>query len=229
MTRVFIMAQGKQSRMHHLAIRKQLLEVGGEPLIGRQIRQVRERYHEPTVVAWADFAPVVEKMYRARIHQLRYAGNCILDGMHATSPWWQDEADIFLLGDVVFSNAMMDSIFACKHDANFWGTGDVGAATGELFAFAMRGREAVNATAELLLIAPCRGARTTSGQGGHLRNLLWLWMQYKGLHPCLPLQYHEDVMTVVSDWTHDIDTDRQVEELLPELDAHVREERLANC
>lgn len=232
-TRVFIMAQGIQSRMHKLQTRKQLLEVGGMPLLGRICKQVFESgvlvrpetigcSDTPTIIGWPDMAEVATK-YGATLRTMRYPGVCILDGMHATSPWWSDYRNIFLLGDVVYSNDAMDTILSYEGDVQFFGTPDVGRATGELFGFVMNGREIVNQTAELLLIAPCRGVNATKGQGGHLRILLWLWMQCRGLHGDGIIEYHSDLLTPITDWTNDIDTDKQVAELLPLLDEKVRE------
>lgn len=226
LTKVFVMAQGQQSRMHRLPIRKHLLCVNGETLLARICRQVREREAIPHVFCWPDVHIHVGAVGGYPM-DFRYPGSCILDGMHASTPWWCDERNIFLLGDVVYSERAMDKVFGFNRDVQFFGTEDMGRATGELFAYVMRGRPVVNQTAELLLIAPCRGVNSKLGQGGHLRELVWLWMKMLGLQGTGILEYNVDLLTVFGDWTSDIDTDLQVQELLPQLETHVRQEREA--
>lgn len=224
MTKVFIMCQGLQSRMSKLVTRKQLLKVGGRPMLARTIGQVRAFDLEPVVIGWPDMSRVVEQEYGCELVTLRYAGNCILDGMAGCEPRWDDSRNVFLLGDVVYSRDAITTILNCLEEVQFFGQENVGVSTGELFAYSMMG-PSVNITAQLLMIAPCRRIMSTRGQGGHLRNLIWLWMRYHGMYPSPPYEYHTDLLTVISDWTNDIDTDEQVETLLPILDEHVRQER----
>jgi hypothetical protein len=234
-TRIFIMAQGMQSRMTGLKFRKQLLHVGGQAILARTIGLVRSHWYmpvdaptsmtmEPTVVGWPDFSTLVEQEYGCELLTLRYAGSCILDGMHGTDPHWSAHRNIFLLGDVVYSRAAMDTILSCDEDVMFFGTDDLNRATGELFAYTMAGA-AVNTTAELLMRVGCRKLQLDRGQAGHLRNLLWIWMQFLGLKPSTLHEYAEELMTAISDWTNDIDTDADVRDLLPELDRHAWDER----
>jgi hypothetical protein len=210
--------------MRKLATRKQLLKVAGQSLLGRIIGQVRRLELEPTVIGWPDLGDVVMRQYGCELVTLRYAGNCILDGLAGCEPRWCDGRNTFLLGDVVYSKAAIDTILGCTDEVQFFGTSDVGVNTGELFGYTCAG-ESVNLTAQLLMIAPCRRVVSEKGQGGHLRNLIWLWMRFHGMYPSLPREYNEALFTPIEDWTNDLDTDEQVETLLPELDRHARTER----
>jgi hypothetical protein len=219
------MAQGRQTRIKSISTRKQLLPVGGRPLLVRTIGQVRARKHEPVVVGWPDMQRVVEQEYGCELITLTDPGDCILDGIFMTMGRWWRGRNYFLLGDVVYSNAAMDTIFGCKEDVAFFGTTDLHAAGGELFAYTMLGRS-VAVTAELLLEVPCRQVNYQGvQQAGHLRNLLLQWQRHLGLTPKTQDYYAEELLVPIEDWTDDIDTDEQVQNLLPYLDRKVREER----
>lgn len=239
--RVFIMAQGIQSRMPNATTRKQLLKVAGQPILARTIGQVRAHSYkpadcprsvsmEPIVVGWPDMEELVTGQYGCELLTLRWPGLCILDGMHGTDPYWSDGRNIFLLGDVVYTREAIHTILTCQADVMFFGTTNMGQALGELFAFSIADG-AVNTTAELLMKVECRYAHSVSnhtkhGQAGHLRNFLWLWMRYLGLRNKSGHEHYADeIYTPISDWTNDIDTDKEVAELLPELDRLAWEER----
>lgn len=107
MTTIFIMAQGNQARMGAaLATPKQLLEVNGEPIISRTIRLLGPRPF--FVVAEAN------DHWRALDHPtpiltLPSQGNYLVPGIMACKQFWTDDT-LFLLGDVVYSKAVLDRI-----------------------------------------------------------------------------------------------------------------------
>jgi len=104
-----ILAAGDQSRWeqdHDLGVsHKQLIDIAGEKLIDRIVRQCRDRGREPLIITHhqaiveavdASYCPVVSR---------RWTCDTLLH-----SPWgWRT---IVLLGDTLYSRTVMDRIFA---------------------------------------------------------------------------------------------------------------------
>jgi len=102
-----ILAAGEQVRwkMTEPPYHKQLLDVGGETIIERIWRQCRARGTEPAVITHKPelFAQILYKKPERR----RWTVETLL----STYDLWQERV-IVLLGDVVYSRAVMDRIFA---------------------------------------------------------------------------------------------------------------------
>ena len=232
--RVLIMAQGQQSRLAHLDHPKHLLEVDGEPILGRTLRLLRELAPKatPTVIGWPALLCHAQSLVT-----LPEPGQCILDGIDATRFLWGSGRVLVLLGDVIFSRAALSNILADGRDLFFAGTPELSASDGEVFAmgFAPAARKLLD---ELLRYAPCRfdGERRRqfpTQQGGHLRRLVWeaqrvrmgLELGERNWHPqAAETATSSDLYLVVDDWTDDIDKPSDVARL-PFLSGCARAEK----
>jgi len=106
--RVLILASGKATRFG--GVKKQLLRLpSGTTIIERTMCQCRKRGASPVLVTCdgeiaatnGGYAFVPEKHERT------------VDTFYSTKPLWSDKT-IVLLGDVVYSNTLMDRIFSTK-------------------------------------------------------------------------------------------------------------------
>jgi len=149
MTRAIIMAQGKGSRWttshrHHmdiLATHKQLLPVGDETVISRTIRQLKELgISDVWVIAGSD---IFDQIGDVGCYSLREPTGSIIQGIIGIRHLWMNEPDVlFVLGDVLFSNAMMKTIATHKKSAFFGREGGnvvTGKESKEIFALRLVG------------------------------------------------------------------------------------------
>ncbi len=114
MVTVLILAAGEQARWE-ADLPKQLLRIKKETVIGRIQRQVKDRghsayviTHHPTITAY------VQRVIRPR------ARRWIAETLRSTEYMWTKRV-IVLLGDVLYSKALMDEIIAYNGDLRFWG------------------------------------------------------------------------------------------------------------
>lgn len=113
----FILAAGDAHRFNGTL--KQLLEVRGETLLARQIRQVRARGGSPAVVghapqirdhAWMSDCPFIEPVARRWTAETFYS----------TREFWSGQTRI-LLGDCIYSKQTMDRIFTHELMVSWFG------------------------------------------------------------------------------------------------------------
>jgi hypothetical protein len=118
MTTVLVLASGEQARWEIGQGIKQFLPIEKESLITRIQRQVQDRgqvavvvAHNPLIlkVSWAYYT-IVKKEER------RWIAEAV-----KTSRWCWESRVIILLGDVVYSKTLMDSIFEYGGPVRFWG------------------------------------------------------------------------------------------------------------
>ncbi len=201
------MAQGRQERLAELGHPKQLLEIApGETILARTIRLLKEIiFPEPEdeidVVGSTELA---SSTHGASLIPLDDPGFCILDGL-ARKRLIADRT-VVLLGDVVYSRRAISTILGIEQDLFFFGTPDLTNSTGEIFAFGFS-LERLGDVRRALDEAPCRRAQVDKGQPGHLRYL----MRDLGIVVGGP-GYIES-----TDWTKDIDTPKDLREVLPHL------------
>lgn len=109
MPTVFIMAAGEQSRWPRYHIPKQMLEVGQETILQRQIRQVNREGLTPFVVthrtSLTTHAFASGDVHVIKPKDRRWLAESILSTQHE----WEGPL-IFLLGDVIFSKAAIDRV-----------------------------------------------------------------------------------------------------------------------
>jgi CTP:molybdopterin cytidylyltransferase MocA len=125
--RGLIMAQGNQERMGtSITYPKQLLPIGSETIIGRTVRLLRSlgvadivvvARHVPT---WTQFAA----MHKVELQTLPETGTGAAAGIWRSRHLWTDPDLAVLLGDVVFSRAVLSSVVAGEGlDFHIWSRG----------------------------------------------------------------------------------------------------------
>lgn len=228
-TRYLIMAQGGQERLPTLGYSKCLIPIGDEPLLSRTLRLLAELDSSVTpgsvsVIGREELRRTCQNA--AELVTLTTPGKCILDGIAQTRPLWGNARTTILLGDVLFSRAVMAAIVEQSHYADcapgFWGTADLSASGGELFAMSFH-RSWYENMQLLLNSAPCRRTNPTRSQPGHLRNLMLAVQGLLGWKAGDPEPYwHPALMAVVDDFTTDFDTPTDLAEMPRVIDAMLR-------
>jgi hypothetical protein len=106
-TAVLILAAGEQKRwpMTEPPYHKQLLDVGGETIVARIVRQCRSRNTEPLIISHRDWPMNVQVVEPCG------ATRWTVETLFSTYDLWKKRT-VVLLGDVVYSRATMDRIFA---------------------------------------------------------------------------------------------------------------------
>lgn len=115
MTTVLILAAGEQARWEDDYGLKQLRPIEGESLIVRTQRQVRQRSQAAFVVTHKE---VLQRLSERAVYPTRR--RWIAETLRSTAYMWTDRV-IVLLGDVVYSKAVMDSIINYDGAIRFWG------------------------------------------------------------------------------------------------------------
>lgn len=206
-----LMCQGQQRRLRDLEGPKHLLDVGGEPIVVRTLRLIREvlphGFHmqeNALVTVHAPDGPYRDDLemflsphpFRQAVHgradailPLANPGICIVDGIlaaaDANAGWGTGYhgRQIILLGDVVWSRAALRAFLADERPVVFAGTPVLSPSEGEVFALGFDDPQAMR---NLCMSCPCRvdGSRLRGfrqQQGGHLRRLLWHAQERAGL------------------------------------------------
>lgn len=232
--RVVILSQGQQSRLGDpkLVGYKQLLPLqacAGAPILLRTYRQLMARpdSFDVVLVAWPEILaglagspmqrdPFIE--YRNHLVTLAVPGNSSLRGIHRylhSSIGSRDREDtIVLLGDVVYSWACLDALFAMAKVGGFVGTSDLSGDAGELWGVAWPGRLSQYMFRELedaLLFHP----PFDEYQCGQMRR--WVsGFRTGSLVGEVARRRRDGSYLDIDDYTRDIDTRAQLA-LLPEL------------
>lgn len=145
--RTVIMAAGPGERWgDHCGVPKQLVEIDGEPILRRTIRQVHE---------WTGQAPVVtvpQSGFFGELSAEEIVGSGVVEIRKFLNVTF-DEPTLYLWGDVYFSDAAMRTIFATEDTPVFYGRygGNAVKTWGELFA-ARLDRDAILKAKALSLI-----------------------------------------------------------------------------
>jgi len=120
--KIFIMAQGDGSRWkENTKIElpseyKQLIPLGKETIITRTLRQLEG--YDITVIADGYFAPFMPE--NIKLVYFRVPG-CLLRGIWQTRSWWGESGNVFLLGDVVYSNELLRKIVKYSTEISIFG------------------------------------------------------------------------------------------------------------
>ena len=115
--RVLILAAGQQSRFPENYTPKQLLEICGETLLARQVRQLKQFDVIPTVITKNN-----EIKRQAPVSFEPRHNDTVLQTLLSTEPLWSAKT-IILLGDVFYSQKLIEDIFADSQPIKFWLTG----------------------------------------------------------------------------------------------------------
>jgi hypothetical protein len=131
MTTVLVLAAGEQARWEIGQGIKQFLPIDKETLIGRIQRQAVDRGQYATVITWRSDIMKASKSYYLihRPDERRWIAETL-----RTTRWLWEPRVIVLLGDVVYSKQIMDSIFEYGGPVRFWGN------TGEIYALSFDSR-----------------------------------------------------------------------------------------
>ena len=219
--KIYILAQGKGSRWKDDSGRdkgiqlpseyKQLVPIGnGEVLIQRTIRQLWEisrargirvegDWSHATLIAPGDFLLYnIPKWIEFR--SFREPTGCILEGICKTKKEWRDHRIVFLLGDVVYSNRMMQKIISNTDTVSFFGREGANIFTGK--------------DASKIFALSFNKVDATQLYIWHWMRKLWfrdqindakLWTLYNYIHETYPVQAYP-MRTVDNDYTDDIDS-----------------------
>jgi len=152
MTKIFIMAQGRgrrwkphDGRLKDLPSIKHLIAIGkyGAPIISRtQILITLHSQHLPMKIEYTVVATPWDSGQSPPTHFFTLAEPTgpLIDGIYQTRPMWGERV-IFLLGDVVFSHALIDVILLDTGELTFFGrlgpNPVTGKAASELFGVAI--------------------------------------------------------------------------------------------
>lgn len=194
------MAQGRQRRLP-LDHPKQLLTIGGETILARIVRMVREiGPGEIHIVGWPTFAGLGD----SKLHTFNEPGSCILEGIAGSRLLFDSERTVILLGDVVYSVDALQCIYHDPRPVFAAGNSDLSNSSGELFAFSfIRDQEAH--VLSLIHTRRCFGQPHVKYQPGHLRKLFWA-LQGGRLVREGCRQWKPEFYLPIDDWTMDVDT-----------------------
>jgi len=196
MTTVLILAAGEQKRWaEDSAEPKQLADIGGESLILRIIRQVKERDELPIVVTH-DYAITRATVESAIISQPGKYCRWVVETVLSTLMLWgdSDEPVVVLFGDVIFSKVTMDLILGETETLpKFYGNGC------ELFAVRFCPDDLLCLLVKHLGMARHGGYKEIGRFWNVYRALIGVELDKHVIHDNPPY------FAMIEDWTNDID------------------------
>ncbi len=180
--KVFSLCAGEQVRFTKVYFPpKQTIMVGGEMLIERQTRQVRERGHLISVVGNDQLLlSLVENFgYHFFVPTKR---RFIVETLLATREEWKGQT-IILLGDVFYTEATLDRIFSIKYPIAFFGDSQ------EVYAITFKQRSKMRKHLRRVImdaeVMRCKGTLrnlyqnlTISQYGGPVKKTKW-WLEVR--------------------------------------------------
>ena len=137
---VLIMSDGLGSRWDNHANRfKQLIDINGVPLICRTIEQVKPFDHNIILIAPEPFNDIIPAgISLTTLGYREHEKRPLLDGILRCKKFWTERTFI-LLGDVIYSNYAIETIFSVELDSWIMGRCKPNPVTGkkasELFSF----------------------------------------------------------------------------------------------
>lgn len=192
MTTVIIPAAGDGTRFDGDGP-KQLLDINGEPLIKRLVRQLKERDHRAVVLTHNEMITTALR-YDCPIYWPAMSRYLIETIYHAPIMWTSFERHVVLLGDCVFSDDALDTIFEDPAAPMFYGD------WGEIFAFAFVPDHTRGWLQKAIKISEEHEGWGPAGK---------LWMLYR-LMSNLSIYEHDEIrarfFTWITDYTTDFDT-----------------------
>jgi molybdopterin-guanine dinucleotide biosynthesis protein A len=201
MWKVFILCAGDGTRWNgYLGIPKQLIAFGGETLVDRIVRQVHERLIADIVIVSRNAVPIYSRGCDALLLD---STSSLVETISHTAPYWR-EVNIFILGDVFFTERAIAKVLTCKRGLAFfgrpWPSAFARCGHGELFG--MMTRTNVAERVNELISVVVQDIR--SG----LRGNLWNLYQAAAGVPYGSSSYMKDLLVVLDDVSNDIDTSR---------------------
>lgn len=197
MSSVFILCAGDGARWNdHLGIPKQLITFGNERLIDRTARLVSSHGNSDLCCVTQDSRISITPYKSLFVSPTESVTETILK----TSTQWSDR-NIFLLGDVFYSEHALALILQCKRSLAFfgrpWPSAFVNCGHGEMFGLSFTAG-AAEVVQDLLASALSRRAETEAR--------LWSLYQLAGGLPLRSSQYLPELLVPIDDYTNDIDT-----------------------
>lgn len=114
-TSVLIMAAGQQRRFGSRMLKQLLPLPDGSTVLGRQLQQLQQRGYEATVVASRP-----EICRQAGKWFVPKSSRTLCDSILSASRFWHGRT-VVLLGDVVFTQGGIDTVFSCQGPVNVVG------------------------------------------------------------------------------------------------------------
>jgi choline kinase len=201
--KVLILCAGEQARWGDDDNPKQLVDVGGEALLDRIVRQCRQYDQEPVIVTHDP------RLHRSKESFTPIGRRWTVETLYWTHPLWTDR-NIVLLGDVVYSPEAFEKIIACRSQFQVFGRKElryrIVGHYYEIFALSFDGT--LNDRMREALIEYIQLTETGGDQYGKLRTLYETWC---GL-PLGQFLHEDNVLYPIEDWTEDIDTHEDYEQ-----------------
>ena len=201
----FILCAGSQTRWNRKVLfpqfpYKQLIDIEGEPLLLRTIRQLRERGIEPVIITKNKELMLCEHLDP---EDNRFAVSSLMSSIHQ----WEDD-NMFLLGDVRYSEKSLDKIIKTKN--KFCGS------RGEIFAVRIQDR--------LDFVRAFQKAIDWSKKNEENKMVGKLWIAYRffeGFDDVLKHEFGDNYENVKDLETRDFDSQREYMEYLVGLNKKV--------
>lgn len=174
--KALIFCAGEAERWRHPeGVGKHWVEIDGEPLLVRTLRQLKSRAIDPVVVCRAGFkVPVGEECF-----QLVGPVDTLCADILRTEPLWTDRTWV-LLGDVFFTDELLDQMLDYQQGLHFFGRFGASPRTGgpgEVFSFAWDGPN--GRLVEALQVAVADAAKLPPGLPSY--EYASLWQPYRWL------------------------------------------------
>lgn len=202
-TRAFILCAGDGLRWgDYLGHPKQLISFGGETLLDRTIRQLQELSVLDVHCVSHDsrINPGPTSNIRPR------SAKFLVDSIASTQEYWTDR-NVFLLGDVYFTNKSIRRICGYSGDARFfgrpWASNLVGCKHGELFALSFSGEYGP------VLLNAARDVSRLAERG--MRGNLWDLYHHTAKLPFNSGRAENKYFEVLDDITNDFDSPKDYE------------------
>lgn len=199
---ILILAGGNQERWGDHEHPKQLVDIGGETLLMRIVRQCREQDHEPIIVTHDERLKISKQSFEPQ------ARRWTVETLLSTCELWEDRT-VVLLGDVIFTDEALHKIMLNRAPIQVFGRKElryrlVGRYY-EIFAISFdcnQHQQIVDTLQEVLVDA------STREDGGKLRTF---YEMYCGL-PLRSYQHEDIIFYPIEDWTEDIDAPEDYEQ-----------------
>lgn len=201
-----ILAAGEQSRwLSSGFVPKQLVLIDSEPLIVRTQRQLQERGQESFVITHhPEIALVSTNVFKPAQHRWT------LETMLSTSPLWQEKRINILLGDVIYSKALMDKLVNCQAPIQFFHTLQR-ASSDEILAISFDQSQAES------ILKSLKQCLRKAAKGHHGGTLWYLYRHLNNLTYYKHLVLNHDMIVEVLDYSLDFDYPQHYEIFLKEV------------
>lgn len=199
-TKVIILAAGKSTRFN--GVIKQLLPIGRDTILGRMIKQCHLLgYDDPTIMV-RSVADSIKYMDYTTHPYIAEKHDTTCDTILSSQPLWGDRT-IVLLGDVIYSPEVINSIFKYTGEFSVWGN------SWEIFAMSFSRKVWYD-----LIVALEKGSKYKLGK------IRYMYKYYIGIEPDkkeidgTPPGPH---FVYTHDWTRDIDMQQEYSDTILQL------------